>query len=116
MLPYAGYNDYASPEVAFGSASRPLGLLATTMSRWEDAERHFERALEMNSRMGARPWVAHTQHDHAGMLIRRGTSGDDGRAADLLRAAASGYGELGMTAWQEQALADLSGIADSAPA
>jgi tetratricopeptide (TPR) repeat protein len=116
MLPYADYNVYASPEVAFGSASRPLGLLATTMSRWEEAERHFERALEMNSRMGARPWVAHTQHDHAGMLVRRGTPGDDGRAAELLRAAASGYGELGMTAWQEQAMADLSGIADSAPA
>lgn len=30
---------------ASGAASRSLALLAATMGRWEDAERHFEDAL-----------------------------------------------------------------------
>jgi DNA-binding SARP family transcriptional activator/tetratricopeptide (TPR) repeat protein len=115
LLPYADYNVFAMPEVALGSASLPLGILATTMSRWEDAERHFERALEMNSRMGVRPWVAHARHDYGRMLIRRGAAGDEMRATELLEGAAEGYEELGMTAWTERAMADLAGIADSAP-
>jgi tetratricopeptide (TPR) repeat protein len=113
LLPYAGYNVYGSPEVALGSASRPLGLLALTMSRWEEAERHFEQALQMNARMETRPWVAHTQHDYGRMLIRRGDSGDAARAEEQLRSAASGYEELGMTTWQESAAADLSAVAGS---
>ena len=116
LLPHADYNVFANPEVSLGSASRPLGLLATTMSRWDEAERHFERALEMNARMGSRPWVAHTQHDYGRMLIRRGAAGDEARGAELLRAAASGYEEIGMTSWQESATSDLAGIAGSTPA
>jgi len=111
LLPYADYNVFAHPEVALGSASRPLGLLATTMSRWEDAARHFERALELNAGMGARPWVAHTQHDCARMLIRRSAQDDERRASELLRAARSGYKELGRTAWQTSATADLASLA-----
>ena len=43
LLPYAGYNVYAHPEVALGSAAGYLGVLATTMSRWDDAAGHLER-------------------------------------------------------------------------
>jgi DNA-binding SARP family transcriptional activator len=103
LLPYADYNVYAHPEAAMGSASRPLGVLAATMSRWEEAERHFERALEMNARMGTRPWVAHTHHEYAEMLIRRGQAGDIDRACELLAAARDAYAALGMTSWQEAA-------------
>jgi hypothetical protein len=49
------------------------------------------------------------------MLIRRGAAGDEMRATELLEGAAEGYEELGMTAWTERAMADLAGIADSAP-
>jgi DNA-binding SARP family transcriptional activator/tetratricopeptide (TPR) repeat protein len=106
LLPYGDCNVFAMPEVALGSASRPLGLLAATMSRWEEAERHFEWALEMNRQMGTRPWVAHTQHDYARMLIRRGDPGD--RAGELLREARDAYETLGMTAWHETAAGDLA--------
>jgi tetratricopeptide (TPR) repeat protein len=106
LLPYGDCNVFAMPEVSLGSASRPLGLLAATMSRWEEAERHFEWALEMNRRMGTRPWVAHTQHDYARMLIRRGNPGD--RARKLLREARDAYETLGMTAWRETAAGDLA--------
>jgi len=45
---------------------------------------HFEDALEMNARMGARPWLAHTQRDYARMLLARDGSGDRERAYALL--------------------------------
>jgi tetratricopeptide (TPR) repeat protein len=110
LLPYAECNVYASPEVALGSAARPLGLLAATVSRWDDAERLFELALEMNVGMGARPWVAHTQHDHARMLIRRGAPKDESRAGELLQAARHDYKQLGMTGWVESASAELTAL------
>jgi DNA-binding SARP family transcriptional activator len=110
LLPYADYNVYAHPEASIGSASHPLGLLATTMSRWQEAEAHFERALEMNARMGARPWVAHTQLDYARMLIKRGAGEDGRRASELLRSAGTGFEELGMTSWAETASADLTSL------
>jgi DNA-binding SARP family transcriptional activator len=103
LLPYPEYNVYAHPEAALGSASRPLGVLAATMSRWEEAERHFERALEMNERMGARPWIAHTQREWAGMLTRRAAPADAGRARRLLASAGDTYAELGMDSWHAAA-------------
>jgi hypothetical protein len=62
LTPYEGYNIVVGPTaVSYGAAARYLGMLAATMSHWEDAQRHFEDALAMNARMGARPWLAHTQ-------------------------------------------------------
>jgi hypothetical protein len=80
------------------------------MSRWDEAERHFERALEMNTRMGTRPWVAHTQHDYARMLSGRRDSRDDERARQLLEAAQGAYEQLGMTTWAKNASADLASL------
>jgi hypothetical protein len=53
LLPYSECNVIAHPEYCLGSASRYLGLLALTTSRWDDAAGHFELALHMNARMGA---------------------------------------------------------------
>jgi DNA-binding SARP family transcriptional activator len=107
LLPYADFNVYAHPEVCLGSAARFLGVLATTMSRWDDAAGHFEQALEMNARMGGRPSAAHTQHDHAAMLLRRGQPGDTERARELLAAAAGTYRDLGMQAWEQKPEAEI---------
>ena len=74
----------------------PLGLLATTLGRWEDAERHFETALEVNERIGARSWLAHTRHDYAQMLTKRDGPGDAERARRLMSEARSAYRELGI--------------------
>jgi tetratricopeptide (TPR) repeat protein len=83
-------------EFSMGAASRYLGLLTSLMSRWEEAVSHFENALEVNERTGARPWLAHTQHDYARMLLRRDSPGDRERAIDLLLKARETCGELGM--------------------
>jgi hypothetical protein len=66
-----------SPGVAcYGSVARYLGLLASTLERWEDASAHFEAALGAHAGMGARPYVAATQLDWAQMLSARGQRGD----------------------------------------
>jgi hypothetical protein len=62
----------------------------------EEAERHLEDALEMNERMGARPWLAHTQCDYGQMLAERG---ETKRASELVASAIATYRELGMESY-----------------
>jgi hypothetical protein len=67
-----------------GAVARLLGLLATTLRRWEPAVQHFEAALSMQQRMGARPFVARTQYAYAAMLVARNAPGDAAVAQTLL--------------------------------
>src|SRR3970040_1004060 len=55
--------------------------------------------------MGAQPWVARTQHDYAGMLLRRDKPGDREKALALLTEALDTAQERGMKALVEKALA-----------
>ena len=113
LLPYAPRNATLPPELCRGSVSRELGDLAATMSRWDVAVRHFEDALEMNSKMGARPWVAHTQHDYARMLLERDEPGDGELALDLLSRATGICRDVGMVALEGKvsALLEAGGVA-----
>jgi DNA-binding SARP family transcriptional activator len=96
LSPHAARNASTSDYISTGSVARPLGILASILARWQNAERHFEDALEMNERMGARPWAARTQHDYARMLLRRDEPGDRERAATLLSSCLETFRELGM--------------------
>jgi tetratricopeptide (TPR) repeat protein len=80
------------------SASRPLGLLATTMRRMDAAARHFEDALVMNAKIRSPLWVAHTQHDYAHTLLRRDHAGDRDQALKLLATALATADKLGLKA------------------
>jgi tetratricopeptide (TPR) repeat protein len=110
LVPYAHLNASNADELAAGSVSRPLGVLAATMTRWEDAGRHFDVALTQNTAMGARPWVAHSRHDYAQMLLQRDNAGDRERGRDLLSAARTDYEAMAMTAWAQRAQEVLAGI------
>jgi tetratricopeptide (TPR) repeat protein len=93
-----------------GSISSSLGLLATTMRRYDDAARHFEEALAMNTHIGARPEVARTQLEYARMLRKRNAAGDAERARELLDAALATARKIGMakvTADCEALLAEM---------
>jgi tetratricopeptide (TPR) repeat protein len=96
LAPYARLNAVASGEIAIGSVARYLGIAATTLAHWAEAEQHFEDGLEMNSRMGALPWVARTQRDYAEMLRARNAPGDTKKAESLLAEATRTHRELGM--------------------
>jgi DNA-binding SARP family transcriptional activator len=84
LSPYADRCVVIGALLCTGSVSRPLGLLATTLSRYEEAARHFERALRMNTQIRSPLWIATTQHDYAHMLLLRGGPGDRDKARELL--------------------------------
>ncbi|MBE2319568.1 AAA family ATPase [Solirubrobacter sp. CPCC 204708] len=92
LAPYADHNAVAVPEMAMDSTARPLGILATLLERYDEAEEHFRAAAAMNERMGARGWLAHTWAEHAALRQRRGD-----RATELVAQAEATYRELGMT-------------------
>ena len=115
LLPYGDRVAVSHAEISTGSVSRYLGILAATTARWNDAEDHFEAALEMNRRIGARPWLAHTQHDYARMLMARDKPGDGDRELELVREALDGYQGLGMHTFAAEA-ARLERSLSDAPA
>jgi tetratricopeptide (TPR) repeat protein len=88
--------------VCYGSVSRILGLLATTMKRWEEAEAHFTTALQRHEYMVAKPLLARTQYDYGRMLLSRGQPSDHEKAATLLDQALAMAHELGMTGLVEK--------------
>ncbi|PON16763.1 hypothetical protein C2W62_16720 [Candidatus Entotheonella serta] len=109
LLPYAGHNVVAGAAyMCYGDASRYLGMLAHAMEHWQEAEQHFEQALTMNAKMGARPWLAHTQYDYAMMLATRDYPGDADKASLLLHEALLTARELGMQALEERITAHIS--------
>lgn len=108
LLPYGAFYSHAPVEAIFGSLARGLGVLATRLGRFDDAEGHFVSALEIEARMRARPWLAHAQDDYARMLRGRDGPGDQERASALAAEAVRTYRELGMDAWAGRAEAALS--------
>jgi tetratricopeptide (TPR) repeat protein len=97
LLPFAARTAMIGMSAAcYGSAARYLGLLATVLRRPEDASRHFEEALAMNVRLGARPLVAWTRADWARLLLELGGRADRTRAGELLGLAERTAVELGM--------------------
>lgn len=112
LLPYAErIVVVGSATDCYGSAARYLGLLATTMERWEEAPRHFEDALVINAKIGARPFVARTQYEYACMLLTRGRPGDRKRALELLDQALATARELEMKKLEEK----IQGLRASTP-
>jgi tetratricopeptide (TPR) repeat protein len=103
LLAYERLYAHAPVEASFGSVARALGVLATTLDRRDKAERHFDLAIKVERAMGARPWLAHAQHDFAAMLLARDVAGDSERARAVLDEALTTYRELGMDAWAARA-------------
>jgi DNA-binding SARP family transcriptional activator len=86
-----------------GSAARSLGVAATALGRFDEAERHFRQALAMNERIGAVPWLARAQEEYARMLVARDGSGDSEDALELIGSAVATYRELGMDSYAARA-------------
>jgi class 3 adenylate cyclase len=80
----------------YGSMGRFTAQLAATMGRWDDAERYFEGALEMNLRNNATRAVVWTQCRYAEMLLARDASGDRQKALGLLTKAIDTAQPIGM--------------------
>ncbi len=99
------------PADILGSAHHFLMLLAATSEDWDDFERHAREALACNERMGARPWLATTQAELAGVLLARDRPDDRERADRLLEACLATCRELDMPALasRAEAIRDAAG-------
>jgi DNA-binding CsgD family transcriptional regulator/tetratricopeptide (TPR) repeat protein len=90
LAPLAGRNVMIGYGVAcYGAADRYLGMLAATAGEWELAEEHFDAAIALNERMGARTWLAHTGYELGRMLLARAQPEDRTRAGSVLASAAA---------------------------
>jgi DNA-binding SARP family transcriptional activator len=104
LIPYSRLVVYGAPEVSTGAVTRYLGRLASSMSLWEQAEQHFQHALELNAKMQARPWLARTQVDYGRLLHARDNRGDRLRAEALVAEAVRTFRALSMTSHADAAL------------
>jgi class 3 adenylate cyclase len=117
LLPYADRNIVVGGGWGcYGSVSRFLGYLATTLERWDDAERHFEDAIAMHERLATPPFIALARFGLARLLFLRGGEADGRRADALVGQVLDTAREIGMGALVERAFAlrlEIQGI-DSA--
>jgi tetratricopeptide (TPR) repeat protein len=113
LLPYRGL-VVDTMESSTGAVDRYLGLTAMTAGDLQAAEWHLQDALQLNARIGARPWTARTQRDLAGVLFARDRPGDRERAVELLEAALGTASRLGMTVLAERAREDLASAGEEA--
>ena len=101
LEPYAGTVVVVGHGVAcYGAADRYLAMLATTLRDWEVAEARFGAALDLNRRMGASTWLAHTAYEYGRMLHARGRPEDADRATSMLTEAAALAERIGMPTLQ----------------
>jgi tetratricopeptide (TPR) repeat protein len=118
VRPFERRHAHVTGEGSAGAIDRYLGLLAVTLGRFDDAVRHFRDAIQVNERMGALPWMAHSRADLAGVLVARDGPGDRERAIRELTEARLVSEKLGMTALTQnvdQHLQELGAEAASAP-
>jgi ATP/maltotriose-dependent transcriptional regulator MalT len=104
LLPYDG--RAMVPDRAWacrGAVSHYLGQLAALAGRYEPATGHFEDALVLNRRLGARPLLARTRYDYAGALLARGQAGDAAAAQGFAAQAVDTAQALGLTTFATRA-------------
>ena len=85
LLPYTGRNVNFFVQSCLGPVAYYLGMLATALSRYQEAEKHFRQALELNLAMNASLFAAYTQREHARMLLARDGPGDREQALAMLQ-------------------------------
>jgi DNA-binding CsgD family transcriptional regulator len=96
LLPYRGLNVNLHSAVMLGAVSGYLAPLAEQLRKRRLARELYEEALTMNAAMGAAPALARTQVDYATLLRRDAKPGEQSRAAELLRDAASTADAFGL--------------------
>ena len=114
LVPYTNTVTVAAIVLCEGSASRPLGMLATTLGHYDEAELYFKRALRMNAQIKSPLWIAHTQRHYAHMLLLRNHRNDHDKALKLLNQALVTATELGLDALADNIMLKLPADAGDA--
>jgi tetratricopeptide (TPR) repeat protein len=96
---------------AAGFVDLYLGLLATTLRRFDLAESHFASGERLAAGFPAPVWLGRTRLEWAGMLLTRRHPGDSQRARELLGQALTTARELGLANVERRAVALLEDCA-----
>ncbi len=104
QLIMVAYGGGVSGNVAFY-----LGLLATTIGDWAEADARFGAAEATHERIGAPTWLARTRLEWGRMLLSRSGPGDRKRAERLLRLALDAARDRSLPSIERDAAALLSG-------
>jgi tetratricopeptide (TPR) repeat protein len=94
--------------LCMGAADRCLGMLATVARRYDDATRHFDAALALESTIHSAVLIARTRYWYGSMLLRRDGDGDRERGLDLLNACIETAQKFQMVRLAQQARAVVS--------
>jgi tetratricopeptide (TPR) repeat protein len=90
-----------------GSASQHLGMLATVLGRFDDAEQHFATAEATHERIGAQVWLARSHLEWARTLLTRRAPQDPESARVLLDRALDSARRLGLAKVESDAVSML---------
>jgi class 3 adenylate cyclase/tetratricopeptide (TPR) repeat protein len=116
LAPYAERSVVTGPAITcLGAAARYLGLLAETTGDTATAEGHFRQAVDLNQRMGARPYLAHSLREYGELLLRKGDEESRSQAMELLERAAGIYRTVGMRSSLERTESLLAEAASYGP-
>ena len=107
-LPLPALTRAAERGVLFSSGwmflvPRILGNADAVNRRWDAAEAHFQSALDVATRTGARPELGRAHLDYARMLASRGARYDRQRAIEMVSQAGAIFLELGMPPFTREA-------------
>jgi class 3 adenylate cyclase/tetratricopeptide (TPR) repeat protein len=117
LVPFADLHAAGGP-IFYGSMQRPVGRLAASLGRSDEAEDHLRRALAEHRRIGASFWLARTAVELAEVLLDVPSSSPDGgqrrqEALSLLQEArqlaVNRYGEVAARAEQLMAGPGMAG-------
>jgi eukaryotic-like serine/threonine-protein kinase len=107
LLPYEGLVIVVARAVGCnGPIDRVLGLLARTLGRLDDAERHLGNAVEISTRMGDRPGMALCGLALAELLLERDKANDRELAQEMLSTVLGTAREMGARWIVDRALRD----------
>jgi tetratricopeptide (TPR) repeat protein len=84
LSPYADRNAISMTTMPFGPVALRLGMVAAMLGRWEEAERHFQLAMERCTQLRAPAITARVLYERSRMLVARGEEADLASAAELL--------------------------------
>ncbi len=71
MTPFAGRLAHVAGTLTVGAGDRYLGLAAATLRQFDAAEQHYAIAIDLETRLGSRPYLARTRTWYGRMLVER---------------------------------------------